>query len=153
MRRILQFFLVFILFVAATFVNINSVEAQSSDQYVLELQGFVWNHDKLRALIVTAENESWWNPSYVDIALRAIGQWNDALTGFAANYSDYSYLSNVQMRPTVSNASQVGFDIYINWTDSPLSSTSDEVGLSRLSVDKKGVIVNCSVNLAIMVTH
>ncbi len=70
----------------------------------------------LNALVVTADNESWWNPDYLSTSLRAIGQWNDAIAAFASNYSDFSYLSNLRIQPTISNISEPGFDIYITWT-------------------------------------
>jgi hypothetical protein len=147
MRRFLWFLLISSLFLATCFVSNNGVQAQSQDTYSLALQGFVWNHTTLNALVVAAYNESWWNPAYLNISLRAIGQWNDAIAAFAANNSDFAYLSNLRIQPTVSNETQPGFDIYINWTESPFSNT-DEVGLTQLFPNYEGVITNCSVNLA-----
>ncbi|MCL4430056.1 MAG: matrixin family metalloprotease [Chloroflexi bacterium] len=132
--------------------SISGVQAQSQDKYSLQLQGFVWNHTTLNALVVTADNESWWNTAYLNTALRAIGQWNDAFAAFASNYSDFSYLSSLRIQPTVSNTSQPGFDIYVNWTESPLSS-SDEVGLSQIFPNYRNTIINCTVNLAAHAYH
>ena len=119
---------------------------------LLALQGFVWNHTTLKALVVAAYNESWWNPDDLNTAIRAIGQWNDAIAAFASNYSDFSYLSSLSIQPTVSNETQPGFDIYINWTQSPFSN-GDEVGLSQIFPDYESTIINCTVNLAAHTHH
>ena len=47
----------------------------------------------------------------------------------------------------------MGFDIYVNWIESPLSSTSNEVGLSRISSNGQRAIINCSINLAVHNNH
>lgn len=137
MRRFLLFLWISSLVLAASFVSNSEVQGQSPDKYSLQLQGFVWNHSPLNALVVTADNESWWNPNYLNIMLRAIGQWNDAIAAFASNHSDFSYLSSLRIQSTVSNESQSGFDIYVNWVESPLSNTTDEVGLSQISPNYK----------------
>jgi hypothetical protein len=54
------------------------------------------------------------------------------MAAFASNYSDFSYLSYLSIQPTISNKSEPGFDIYITWTELPLSNMSDEVGLSQI---------------------
>ena len=120
MHRFLLFLLVSSLFLAAFFVcGSSGVQGQSSDVYSLQLQGFVWNHSALNVLVVTADNESWWSITYLNTAVRAIGQWNDAIAAFASNYSEFSYLSNVRIQTSISNDSEPGFDIYVNWTESP----------------------------------
>ena len=153
MRRFLLFLWISSLFLAACFVSSSGVQGQSPDKYSLQLQGFVWNHSSLNVLVVTADNESWWNPAYLNTSLRAIGQWNEAIAAFISNYSDYSYLSSLRIQPTVSNTSQPGFDIYVNWTQSPLSNTTDEVGLSQISANYQNTIINCTVNLVAHTHH
>ncbi len=152
MRTFLLFLWISSLLLAGCFASIDNVHGQSQDNYSIALQGFVWNHASLNVLVVTAENESWWSPTDLKSALRAIGQWNDALAAFFSNYTDYSYLSNLRLQPTVSNQTQPGYDIYINWTESPFSKT-DEVGLSQISADYRSVINNCTVNLASHLHH
>jgi hypothetical protein len=149
MRKFLLFLWIFSLVFAFSFVSCNGVRGQEDSS--LQLQGFVWNRLTLNALLVTADNESWWNPDYLNTTLRAIGQWNDAIKAFSANYSDFSYLSNLKIQPIISNTTQPGFDIYINWTGSPLSKT-DEVGLSQISANF-GTIINCTTNLATHTNH
>ena len=127
--------------------------ATGQDVYAVELQGFAWNHSTLHALIVTSENESWWQGSLVADAQRAIGQWNDALAAFGANNSNYSYLSSVTVQSVVSNTSAPGYDIYINWTKSSLSNSSDEVGLAKTYVNGDSSIINCTISLAVQTSQ
>ena len=153
MRRFLLFLWISSLVLAACFISNSVVQAQSSDKYSLQLQGFVWSRSTLNALVVAADNESWWNTNYLNITLRAIGQWNDAITAFALNYSDFAYLSSLRIQPTVSNESQPGFDIYVSWIESPLSNTTDEVGLSKIYPNYQSTIINCTVSLAVHTNH
>ena len=154
MHKFLSFLSVASLFLAAFFVCSSSgVWAQSQDEYALQLQGFVWGHTTLRALVITADNESWWSSTNLNTAVRAIGQWNDAIAAFAANYSEFSYLSNVRIQTSISNTSESGFDIYVYWTQSSLSNTTDEIGVSQISTDYRNTIINCTVNLAAHTHH
>jgi Matrixin len=151
------FFLLFLLFsslfLTASIFAINQVKGQSQDTYSLQLQGFVWNHPTLNALVIPADNESWWNPNYLKTVLRAIGQWDDAITAFASNNSNFSYLSSLSIQPTVSNISQPGFDIYINWTDSALSNSSDVSGLTQIYSSYRKTIINSTITLATQTKH
>jgi Matrixin len=153
MRRFLLFLLISsICLVASLFCN-NGVLAQNENHYSLQLQGFVWDHTTLNTLIVTAANESWWNNMYLNTAVRAIGQWNEALAAFSANYSDYSYLSNLKIQPTVSNITEPGFDIYIQWSTYPPSASADEIGLSQISANYENAITNCTITLSAHSQH
>jgi hypothetical protein len=149
-RRFWLFLWISSLVLAAIVVGNSGVQAQGQDAYSLQLQGFVWNHSALNALVITSDNESWWNPAYLNATLRAIGQWNDAITAFATNYSDFSYLDNLRIQTTVSNTLQQGFDIYVNWTDSSLSNITDEAGLSQIFPSYDNTIINCT---TILTTH
>ena len=152
MRSFLVFLWILSFVFAACFVSCSGAQSQK-DENSLQLQGFVWNHSTLNALLVTADNESWWNPDYLSTSLRAIGQWNDAIATFASNYSDFSYLSNLIIQPTISNISELGFDTYITWTKSPLSNMSDVVGLSQIFPNAESVIVNSTTILATHSNH
>jgi hypothetical protein len=151
------FFLLFLLFsslfLTASIFEVNQVKGQSQDTYSLQLQGFVWNHPTLNALVIPADNESWWNPNYLKTALRAIGQWDDAITAFTSNNSNFSYLSSLSIQPIVSNMSQPGFDIYINWTDSALSNSSDVSGLTQIYPSYRKTIINSTITLATQTNH
>lgn len=135
------------------FFNDNQVKGQMQDQYTLQLQGFAWNRTTLNVLVVIPSNESWWNPVYLDCMLRAVGQWNDATAAFASDYSDFAYLSSLNLQSTVSNVTALGFDMYVNWTETPLSNTEDQVGLSKIVVDSEGAIINSTINLAASTNH
>ena len=153
MRRISLFLWITSLVIIGCFVSTSFVQGQSQDKYSLQLQGFVWSSSTLNALVVTADNESWWDPAFLNTSLRAIGQWNEAITTFASNYSDYSYLSSLNIQPTVSNSTQPGYDIYVSWHESPFSNTTDVVGLSQISANYQKTITNCTVNLATHTLH
>jgi hypothetical protein len=153
MRRFLLVLWITSLVVATCFVSNNEVQCQSSDKYSLNLQGFVWKHSTINALLVTPYGESWWNPSYLNTELRAIGQWNEAIATFASNYSDFSYLSSLKIQTIVSNVSLSGFDLYVNWAHFPLDNSSDEIGLSQILLTSESGIVNCTTTLATHTIH
>jgi len=151
-----KFFLLFLLFsslfLTASISAISQVQGQNQNNYSLQIQGLTWNRTTLNILLVTPNNESWWNPIYVNSTLRAIGQWNDAISYFASNYSNFGYLSSLKFEPAVTNETKTGFDIYLNWTETTLDNTADEVGLTS-TTDQNNVIINCTVNLATHTSH
>jgi hypothetical protein len=151
--KFLPILLVILVFWNCIVVSGDCFAAQSGDTYSLHLQGYAWNHSTLSALIIAPENESWWNPAYLNDSLRAIGEWNDATQNFAANYSDYSYLAHVNIRYTVATQFQPNYDIYINWTETSLSNSSDEVGLAQTYINVENVITNCTISLAAHTAH
>lgn len=150
--RILYTILLLSLLSAASFLGNQSL-VSGQDVYSVDIQGFTWNHSTLSALLITSENESWWQGSFVDDAQRAIGQWGDALAAFGANNSAYSYLSDVTVKWTVANVSLPGYDLYINWTKSSLSNSSDEVGLAKTYVNGDSSIENCTISLAVQTSQ
>ena len=153
MRRFLLFLWIASLLLAACFVCGSEGQVPKSDTYTIQLQGFVWDHSALTVLVVTSNNESWWNPINLNVTLHAIGQWNDAIAAFVANNSDFSYLYSLSLQPTVSNVTLPGYDLYVNWTDSGLSNTTDEVGLSQIIPSFRSTIINCSVTLSVRDNH
>jgi hypothetical protein len=154
MRKFLLFLFMLCMLLAASFACSSGVQGQKSSQNSLALQGFVWNHTTLKVLVLPAENESWWSSTDLNTALRAVGQWNDAISAFSSNYSDYTYLSNLKLQLTVSNTVQPGFDIYIDWTEFSLSNTTDEIGLSQFTTNyDRTLITKCVINLATHTHH
>jgi predicted Zn-dependent protease len=153
MRRFLLFSCIASLVLVGCFISGGFVQGQSQEKYSLQLQGFVWSRSTLNAIVVTADNESWWDPAFLNTSLRAIGQWNEAISTFAANNSDYSYLSSLKIQPTVSNSTQPGYDIYVSWSEFPFSNTTDVVGLSQIFTNYQKKITNCTVNLAAHTLH
>jgi hypothetical protein len=128
-------------------------QGQTTNNYLIDIRGSTWDHAVLSALIVTPDNESWWNPLFLNSTLRAINQWNDAISDFALNYSDYSYLSSVQIQPVMSNVSQANFDIYIYWAQFPFSNSSEIIGLARTFETGRKTVVNSTINLATHTSH
>jgi len=152
MRRFFLYLLITIL-VSTLVVSNCRVMGQSQDTYSVQLQGWVWNHTALQVLVINSVNESWWDPNYLNATLRAIGQWNDAFSAFAENYSDFSYLSSLKIEEIVASENMPGFDIYVNWTQFPLSNTSNEVGLSTLYPRRDSTINYSTINLATHTMH
>lgn len=147
------FWAVFLITLFSVGSIINNSAANSQETYVLHLQGYTWSHSTLSALVVTAYNESWWSPNYLNDSLRAIGQWNEALRGFAENYSEYSYMLNMFIRPQVANETQPNYDLYINWSKTSLSNSTDEIGLATTFVAADNTVRNCQVVLASRTTY
>ncbi|HUK84421.1 MAG TPA: matrixin family metalloprotease [Candidatus Acidoferrum sp.] len=150
-------FLLLILLLSSVFstsFNFALSQAQGQSQNVDELQieGLAWHTSTINILLVTPNNVSWWNPMYINSTLRAIGQWNEAIQEFASNNTQYSFLTSLKLESTVSNVSEPGFNIYLNWTQSPLAGSVDAIGLTTLSSDDN-LITNCSINLATHTSH
>jgi predicted Zn-dependent protease len=108
-KRLLHFMLILLLSSSAL------VQAESQSLYVLALLGPTWGHSSISVLVVPQPNATWWNPTYVNSTLRAISQWNEAISFFAQNYSDFAYLSELNITPKVSNSTSQSFDVQISW--------------------------------------
>jgi predicted Zn-dependent protease len=118
----------------------------SQSEVSLELQQSTWDHSTLQVLIVTEENESWWDPVYADSTLRAVSIWNNAFRNFASNYSDFEYISRLNMVSTLSDVEKPGFDVYVFWTTEPLEEGDEAVGLA-VTYSAGGIILNCTITL------
>ena len=138
--------------IAAGMSATSQVHGENQNTYSMPLENVTWKFSTLTILMVTPNNESWWNPAYVNDTLRAIGQWNEAIQYFAAEGSAFSYLSGLKYVPTVSNASEPGFDIYLNWTEGPNGSGRDDLGLTLLT-SQANVVTNCSILLSTQSLH
>lgn len=88
-------------------------EAQANPS--IEVSGYTWNHYILTVSIFPQENESWWEPSYLYAALHGVAQWNDAIQDFAANYTEFSYISKIRFVPILTHEVVSDLDIYIEW--------------------------------------
>ena len=140
------------MFIAAGMSATSQVHGENQNIYSMPLENVTWKFSTLSILLVTPNNEPWWNPAYVNDTVRAIGQWNEAIQYFAADDSAFSYLSGLKYVPTVSNASEPGFDIYLNWTEGPNGSGSDDLGLTLLT-SQANVVTNCSMLLSTHSLH
>jgi predicted Zn-dependent protease len=123
-------------------------EAQAQTQYSINLQGLTWNHSTISVLVVPQDNASWWMPSYLNATLRAISEWDNAIVYFASNYSNFAYLSNLRMIPTISHAMNSGFDVYISWIETPLNTSSNELGDTQNVYEQPYTIIKSTITLA-----
>jgi hypothetical protein len=142
-KTIIAFFLVLTLSLSM----LATVGAQTEPDYVLELGGRTWDHSIITVLVIPPSNASWWNPSYLNASLHAIDQWNEAISYFASNYSDFAYLSRLSMAPQVSNSMSVGFDAYISWIER-FGNVTCEAGLTTTWYTSSNKIINSTINLS-----
>jgi len=108
-KLVLTSILLLILCSTLVFLVVRQTEAQT--EYSIEITGHTWNHSTISVSIFPRENESWWEPSYLNATLRGIAQWNDAIQEFASNHTEFSYLSRISLLPTISYENVSGFDI------------------------------------------
>ncbi len=145
MQKIL--ILIFLLVLSISFSDITLLEAANGTVYEMGLEGVTWDHPNITVLILTTENESWWNHLYINSTLDAINEWNQAFSEFIIKYSDYNYLSQLIMNPQVSNVSQDNFDVYISWIEQFANKSSDIV-LTTTKSTELGTISNSNMLLA-----
>ena len=104
-----------------------------------------WDHSTIRVLLVPPENETWWNETSVDLVLRAIDTWNDAMVTFASKHQDFAYVSNIKLESTLSSAEQ-DVDVYISWKEQ-IADGNPAVGLTQ-SYARSGLLTRCDITLA-----
>ncbi len=121
--------------------------AQTDQTYELDILGPTWDHSTISVLIIPSFNESWWNPTYLNSSLHAINQWNEAISYFAANYTDYTYISHLRIESTVSNLTSLGFDVTISWIEQ-IGNDTYETGLTRTTYSNLTIINNSTITLA-----
>jgi hypothetical protein len=116
-------------------------------QAKIELEGFTWNHTTLKTLILTNQTAPWWNPTYIDSALRAIGVWNDALQTLPQNYTTQQDTPKISLVASISNTTQPNYDIYIFWTNQPL--VAEDTGWYALTYSASGIAQNSTITLTV----
>lgn len=136
---------VLLLILGLTLVVPISNQTEAQPEYSIEVMGHTWDHSTISASIFPRENESWWEPSYLNATLRGIAQWNDAIQEFASNHADFSYLSRVSLVPTITHELASGFDIYVGWIAECESEAT--IGQSRATVKSPCIITNNTVCL------
>jgi hypothetical protein len=140
-KTVIAFFLVFVLSLSM----LATIEAQN--EYVLELPGYTWDHSVITVQVVPMSDESWWDSSYLNATLHAINQWNEAISYFASNYSDFTYLSRLRLAPQVSNSMSFGFDVYISWIEK-FGNVTCEAGLTT-TWHTSDIIINSTIALSV----
>ncbi len=136
--------LILCLVVAASCIGNSSAQTE----YSIELQGYTWGHSTISVLLLPNEGESWWNPNFLNLTLRAVGVWNDAISEFSSKYPNFTYISNLRLVPTVSAEPASDFDIYISWSETLVDTDVDYVGLAQLFLDNRRTIVQSNISLA-----
>ena len=137
----------FSLVLALSLSTLAIVDAQTGQEYVLALGGRTWDHSDIKVLVIPSSEESWWTPSYLNASLHAIDQWNEAISFFASNHSDFAYLSRFSMAPQVSNSTSMGFDAYISWTER-FGNVTCEAGLTTTWYTSSKKITNSSLTIS-----
>jgi len=132
-------FLAFFLILSLSLSFFAVIEAQAQQDYTLALQGPTWDHPVLSVLVVPQYDQTWWNPGYLNSSLRAISEWNDALSYFSTNHSQFAYLSGLKMIPQVSNVTIAGFDAYVSWIEQFGNVTCD-AGLTQTTYTSSNVV-------------
>ena len=123
-------------------------DAKTQTDFSIEVQDYTWDHSNLSVLIISQEEESWWDPVFINLTLRAVGVWNDAFVDFATRYPDFDYVSNLRLAPTVSNNSSPGFDISVTWVEGTVTEGSDQVGLTWTFPNRQGVFIRSNITLS-----
>ena len=142
-RKTTTFFVIFSL----SLLVLAQVGAQQQSEYVLLLQGPTWNHSVITILVTPQYDAPWWNLGYLNSTLRAIDQWNEGLSYFASNYSEFAYLSQVMLVPEVANSTNGSFDAYISWVER-FNGQSCEAGLTQTTYDYLNTISNSTITFS-----
>jgi len=137
---------IILLFLSSSYMVLVSFPVRAQTDYSIDVIGYTWNHSTLSVNILPQENETWWNPSYLNASLHGIAQWNDAIQEFASTHTDFSYLSNVHLIPTVSYEVVSGFDIYVRWRAKCESEAT--IGESQAIIKSSCITVNNTIYLA-----
>ncbi|MCW4017057.1 MAG: matrixin family metalloprotease, partial [Candidatus Bathyarchaeota archaeon] len=137
---------ILMILLGSTLVPLYACQTKAQADHYIEVMGYTRDHSTISISIFPMENESWWEPSYLDAALNGISQWNDAIQEFASNYTEFSYLSELSLVPTVTEEQTSGFDIYIGWIAE--CGNESTIGQTRSSIKYSCIIVNSTVCLA-----
>ena len=120
--------------------------SQAQEEYYIDVNGYTWERATIRISIMPRENEPWWKPAYLNATLHGIEQWNDAIQQFAANYTDFAYLSRIRLVATVNYQNVSGFDIYVGWIAECGNETT--IGQTRAQIRSPCTIANTTICLA-----
>jgi hypothetical protein len=134
-----------ILIMVFTALVIGGTAGQSD--YTIGISQSTWNHSTIRVVLLPPNNVSWWDPAAIDLTLQAVDMWNKALATFGSTYEEFAYVSNLRLDASESTGNPQDYDIYLTWTENPLGSSLEKVGLTEL-YSLAGVIDSCNITLA-----
>jgi hypothetical protein len=98
--------------------------------------------------VIPQENESWWDPAFVETAIEAADTWNEALVTFASMHQDFEYVSKILLHAIGLKRATRNFDIYLTWTEKPPPESPSQVGLTT-QYSNSGVIERCEMTLTV----
>ena len=122
-------------------------QTEAQADYTIEVSDYTWNHARITVSVFPQENESWWDPSYLCAALHGIAQWNDAVQGFASNYTEFSYISEILFVPSITHEMVEGLDVYMSWAAS-CEGNESTIGLTENIIVSPCTVVNSTICLA-----
>jgi len=122
--------------------------AQAQTEYSIEIGKATWDHSNIMIQVIPQENESWWDPTFVETANKAADIWNEALVTFASMHQDFGYVSKILLHVIELKGAKRNFDVYLTWTEKPPPDSSSQVGLTT-QYSNSGVIERCDMTLAV----
>lgn len=139
-------FLMIGLIVLASSLQVQA-QPQQEDAIIIEVGGYLWNRTDLKVLILQ-ENQTEWSTSLVNSTIRALEDWNYAIKYFSGNYSDYSYLSEVNLQYKISSQMDPDYDIYVSFSETVSTGSQDSIGATTTIPYGNGTIQQCQITLA-----
>ncbi len=131
------------------FAPVFLVAAQTGqDTANLEISSTTWNKSTLKILIVESPNEGWWNPEFVNATIDAIDNWKVAIAFFSDKYPDYAYLSGLNFNFDVSEQTQPGYDVYVDFAQTIPQQDQLVLGLTTTYPTAANNIDHCTIALA-----
>ena len=138
---------ILLLILGSTLVLLAVRQPEGQEEYSIDVGRYTWNHSTISVSMFPRENESWWEPSYLNATLRGIAQWNDAIQEFAYNRTEFSYLSRISLVPTITHENVSGFDIYIGWIGE-CEECERMIGHTQTIVNPSGALKSKTVRLS-----
>ena len=147
MLNVKQIALVYILLLLGlTFMISVAKLTEAQQEHLISITGYTWDHSTITVCVIPRDNESWWQPAYLDAVLNGIAHWNDAIQKFASANTEFLFLSSVHLVPTVTYENVTSFDVYIGWIGECESETT--IGQTHATIKSLCTILNSTVCLA-----
>lgn len=142
-RKLTTTIILLLILVLTIVFSVRQTETQT--EYSIEVRGYTWDHSTISVSIFPMENESWWEPSYINATLHGIAQWNGAIQEFASNHTEFSYLSRIRFVPTITREPTSGFNIYVGWIAE--CGNESTIGQSQSAIKSSCIMINNTVCL------
>jgi len=129
------------------FAPMGMVQAQTQESQSLDLSAYTWDKSTLNVLIVEADGQSWWRPEYTSAATNAVEDWNQAISYFSSQHSEYAYLSGLKLVVEISKDFKPGYDVYVNFTLTIIDNGGIILGRATTYPNSNGIIDQCMIVL------